>query len=53
MPTKLDQLKKMKELKNYVVSKKGSERRTVLLGTKEIARIERKLKKVKVYAKWT
>lgn len=46
MPTKSEQFKKMKEFEHHIINKKDAEERKTLPGSKEIARIERKLKKV-------
>ena len=47
MPTKVDQLKKMRDFKDHIINKQDAERSKMLPSTKEVLGIERKLKKVK------
>ena len=46
MPTKVDQIKKMKDFEQQILPKKDIGKNKLLLGTKELAVIERKLRKV-------
>ena len=48
MPTKSDQMKKMREFEDKIIKKKDAEERKLSPGGKEIARIERRLKKVRL-----
>jgi len=45
MPTKMDQIKKMRDFEEHIMPKKDIGKNKLLLGTKELAVIERKLRK--------